>query len=233
MGLRRGVVVGYGLLVAAMALVTVDVLADGPLRQLDFALHRLCARHVRGVWWEVANAVTQLGQRGVLLQAIVPLAVVAAIRRRSPRPPLAAALIIVVLSCLQVTLKAQIPRTFPFGDTDVIFAQGNAYPSGHTLNAILLVWVILELLALALPAAAARPAPAQPAGAAVAVHRTGTPRGAAVAVRRRGRLHERLSGPRRVVSVEAARRPPPPGPGAGCAGPAGEWRSRGRRRGPP
>ncbi|MBA8953868.1 phosphatase PAP2 family protein [Actinomadura namibiensis] len=159
MGLRRGVVVGYGLLVAAMALVTVDVLADGPLRQLDFALHRLCARHVRGVWWEVANAVTQLGQRGVLLQAIVPLAVVAAIRRRSPRPPLAAALIIVVLSCLQVTLKAQIPRTFPFGDTDVIFAQGNAYPSGHTLNAILLVWVILELLALALPAAAARRLP--------------------------------------------------------------------------
>ncbi|WP_067813371.1 phosphatase PAP2 family protein [Actinomadura kijaniata] len=156
MGLRRGVVVGYGLLVAAMALVTVDVLADGPLRELDFALHRLCARHVRGVWWEMANAVTQLGQRGVLLQAIVPLAVVAAIRRRSPRPPLAAALIIVVLSYLQVTLKAQIPRTFPFGDTDVIFAQGNAYPSGHTLNAILLVWVILELLALALPAAARR-----------------------------------------------------------------------------
>lgn len=142
----------YALLFAIMVLVTVDVLLDGPLRRLDWIAHEFFDAQVRDGWLTALTVVTKLGQRGDLVLVIGALAVIAAIRERSPRPVLMSAAIVVGLSLLQAGLKVVIPRTFPYSNTDVLFTYGTAYPSGHTLNAFVLIWVVLELLVAAVPA---------------------------------------------------------------------------------
>ncbi|MFB4310833.1 phosphatase PAP2 family protein [Actinomadura sp. GTD37] len=139
------------LLVAAMVLVTADVLTGGPLRHLDWIVHEYCDAHVRDGPLTAVHLATKLGQRGDLVAVIAPLAVIAAIRTRSPRYVVMSAAIVFGLSLAQAGLKAVIPRTYPYGDADLLFTGGAAYPSGHTLNAFVLVWVVLELLVAAFP----------------------------------------------------------------------------------
>ncbi|MGI8332833.1 phosphatase PAP2 family protein [Actinomadura scrupuli] len=141
---------------ALVVIVTADVLAHGPLTHLDHVVHRFDAAHVQGVRATAAETLAAIGQRWVLLCLIVPLAAVAGVRTRSWRYPLVSALIVAVLSLLQTLLKSLIPRTYPVGGKDLLFEYGDAYPSGHTLNAFVLVWVALELLVVAAPALAVR-----------------------------------------------------------------------------
>lgn len=139
-------------LAAVMVLVTADVLLDGPLRHLDHVVHEWSDAHIQGRRLAAVDVFAALGQRGHLARIIVPLSIIAAIRTRSVRYPLASVLIVGVLSLLQVLLKAAIPRTFPISGTDVLFVRGDAYPSGHTLNGFVLVWIILQLTVVAFPA---------------------------------------------------------------------------------
>jgi membrane-associated phospholipid phosphatase len=129
--------------------VTIDLLTGGPLRGLDHAVHRFTAHDVQGAWKQAADLVRLLGQRWMLLQLLVPLAVVAAVRARSLRPPVVTGLIVVGLSEFEVLAKSIIPRTFPSSGRDVLHTGGHAYPSGHTLNGFLLVWTALELAVIA------------------------------------------------------------------------------------
>jgi membrane-associated phospholipid phosphatase len=145
----RGLCLGVS--AAVMVVVTIDLLLGGPLTHVDHVVHRFADQHVRGGWKDTADAVRLLGQRWVLVQAIVPLAAVAAVRTRSFRPPLTAGLIVIGLSALQTVIKSIIPRTYPVSGEDLLFVRGDAYPSGHTLNGFLLVWTVLELLVLAFP----------------------------------------------------------------------------------
>ncbi|GAA4302585.1 hypothetical protein GCM10023178_09030 [Actinomadura luteofluorescens] len=142
----------YAVLVAVMVLVTADVLLDGPLRHLDHVVHDWSDAHIQGWRLTAVDVFAALGQRGYLARIIIPLAIIAAIRVRSLRYLWASVLIVGVLSLLQVLLKAAIPRTFPISGTDVLFVRGDAYPSGHTLNGFVLVWIILELVVVAFPA---------------------------------------------------------------------------------
>ncbi|GAA2123317.1 phosphatase PAP2 family protein [Actinomadura napierensis] len=143
----------YVLAVIVMAGVTADVLADGPLRHLDWTVHRFCDADVRGGWMSVVGVFTQLGQRGVIVKyVLVPLAVLGVIRARSPRPALVPFVVVGLLSLLQLGLKSVIPRTYPHGNTDVLWTHGDAYPSGHTLNGFVLIWVAVELLVIVVPA---------------------------------------------------------------------------------
>lgn len=130
---------------------TIDLLVGGPLTDLDHTVHRFADRDVRGVWKHVAETISLLGQRWVLLHFIVPLAVIAGVRARSFRPPLAAGLIVVGLSALEKVTKSIIPRTYPSSGKDLLFVRGHAYPSGHTLNGFLLVWTVLELTVVSFP----------------------------------------------------------------------------------
>lgn len=160
---------GYVAPAALVVIVTADVLMHGPLTRLDHVVHRFDAAWVRGGWARAAGLVALLGQRWVLLCLIVPLAVVAARRTRSWRYPLVSVLIVAVLSLAQTLLKSLIPRTYPVSGTDVLFDHGDAYPSGHTLNAFVLGWLTLELLVVAVPALAVRlPPPRRQAMALVA-----------------------------------------------------------------
>ena len=141
-----------GLAAALTTVVTIDLLASGPLRGLDHAVHRFTERDVQGGWLLLANLVRLLGQRWVLVQLLMPLAVIAAVRARSLRPPVVTGLIVVVLSVFEKLAKSVIPRTFPSSGRDVLYTGGTAYPSGHTLNGFLLVWTALELAAISFPA---------------------------------------------------------------------------------
>lgn len=147
---------GYGLLTAIVVIVTVDVLVTGPLTALDHTVHRFAERDVHGrVLW-VVHGVHLLGQRWALLIVIVPLVVIASLRTRSVRYLLMTVVIMGGLAILQAPLKAAIPRTYPISGVDEIFVRGDAYPSGHTLNGFVLVWVALELLVVAFPALSIR-----------------------------------------------------------------------------
>jgi membrane-associated phospholipid phosphatase len=136
---------------ALVLIVTADVLLRGPLTHLDHAVHRFDVAHVQGVRAQAAEILALIGQRWLLLCLIIPLALIAGLRTRSWRYPLLSVLIVVVLSLLETLLKSLIPRTYSVGGRDVLFAEGDAYPSGHTLNAFVLWWVILELLVVAVP----------------------------------------------------------------------------------
>jgi membrane-associated phospholipid phosphatase len=140
-----------GLSAAVTIVVTIDVLLGGPLIHLDHTVHRFADRDVRGRWKYTADMIRLLGQRWVLLHAILPLAVIAGVRTRSFRPPLTAGLIVLGLSALQTVTKSIIPRTYPVSGRDLLFVRGDAYPSGHTLNGFVLVWTVLELLVVAFP----------------------------------------------------------------------------------
>ncbi|KAB2388461.1 phosphatase PAP2 family protein [Actinomadura montaniterrae] len=143
----------YLVAVAVMAGVTADVLADGPLRRLDWTVHTFCDAHVRGGWMSAVHVFTQLGQRGVIAgYVLVPLAILGAVRARSARPVLVPIVVVALLSLLQEGVKSVIPRTYPLSDVDVLWKHGDAYPSGHTLNGFLLVWVGIELLVVVVPA---------------------------------------------------------------------------------
>jgi len=143
--------VRLGLAAALTTVVTIDVLAGGPLRSLDHAVLRFTRHDVQGGWKQAADVVRLLGQRWVLVQFLVPLAVIAGVRSRSLRPPVVTALIVIGLSMLEVLAKSIIPRTFPHTGRDVLYTGGHAYPSGHTLNGFLLVWTALELVVIAFP----------------------------------------------------------------------------------
>ncbi|MDL4817813.1 phosphatase PAP2 family protein [Actinomadura opuntiae] len=143
----------YVLAVVVMAAVTADVLADGPLRHLDWTVHKFCDANAKGAWMPVVDVFSQLGQRGVIVKyVLVPLAVLGMVRARSPRPLLVPVVVVGLLSLLQVGVKSVIPRTFPSGNTDVLWTHGDAYPSGHTLNGFLLIWVAVELVVIVVPA---------------------------------------------------------------------------------
>lgn len=142
------------LLAALAVLVTADVLLTGPLTHLDHVVHRFADRHVQGGVMDTAHTVHLLGQRWTLLIAIVPLAILAGVRGRSFRYPLVAFLVMLGMEILQYPLKNAIPRSYPEGGVDVLFKAGDAYPSGHTLNAFVFVWLILELAVVAFPALA-------------------------------------------------------------------------------
>jgi membrane-associated phospholipid phosphatase len=153
-GVPRGTV--YVPSAALVMIVTADVLMRGPLTRLDHAVHEFDVAWVRGGWAQAAELLARIGQRWALLCLIVPLAIVAGRRTRSWRYPVVSALIVAVLSLLEALLKSPISRTYPVSGRDVLFDHGDAYPSGHTLNAFVLVWLALELLVVAVPPLAAR-----------------------------------------------------------------------------
>jgi len=147
---RRAAALGALLLLLA-GLVTLDVALQGPLTGFDHVVHRFADAQVRGLWRWPFEVLALPGQRGVLLLPILLVATAAAKRVRSPRPVVVAASVVAVLSLLQIALKSPLGRTWPVSDQDVLYAGGLAYPSGHVLNAFVLVGLLLELAALASP----------------------------------------------------------------------------------
>ena len=133
-------VIGFGWVTAA-------VLLSGPLVDLD---------HVVASWWQqhLGHGAVRVIRRYVVLPGqrmydVPPMAVLAAVlawRRRQWRPLLVPLAVMVLLAIVVPGLKLLTGRTNPDSGTDLLFAGGTEYPSGHEINAIV-VWGMTFALA--------------------------------------------------------------------------------------
>lgn len=137
--------VWLAVLLVGFVLVTADVLLDGPLRRADLPVSAWLSAHVHGPMWGFARVLAGTGQRRL---AVIPLGaatVMAAWRRRSWRPVLLTVGVLVVLNFAVGGIKDEVGRTGP-GRTDHVLSGGTEYPSGHTINGVVLWGVALRLL---------------------------------------------------------------------------------------
>ncbi|WP_052745558.1 phosphatase PAP2 family protein [Allosalinactinospora lopnorensis] len=151
-----------------LALVTWQVVARGPLTALDWPTHEyLAARQPEGAAHTLAVGAARLGQRWLTAPILLLVGVWGALRRRDPRPVLAAVTGLVSLAVLGGLLKVYVGRTPPLMGIDMVDAGlGNvadglgwivtlgavpfdgfvSYPSGHTANAALTYPLLAFLL---------------------------------------------------------------------------------------
>ena len=139
--------------------ITVDVLADGPLRHLDGLLaggswHRADAPLV-----QLGHVLDRLGQRAIAGTVLVVVAAALAWWRRSWRPLVVTGVALLALNVVVGALKLGIGRTKPLSGVDLLYAGGSQFPSGHAANAVV-AWGLITYLVLAfgpvLPAPAVR-----------------------------------------------------------------------------
>ena len=133
-------VIGFGWVTAA-------VLLSGPLVTFD---------HVVASWWQqhLGHGAVRVIRRYVVLPGqrmydVPPMAVLAAVlawRRRQWRPLLVPLAVMVLLAIVVPGLQIFTGRTNPDSGTDLLFAGGTEYPSGHEINAIV-VWGMTFALA--------------------------------------------------------------------------------------
>jgi membrane-associated phospholipid phosphatase len=140
------------------AWVTVDVLLDGPLRHLDHQVSRLMlatgirdAQPPLGGARLAVEAASQLGARAPMLALTVPAVLLLAGWRRSWRPVLRLALLLVLLGGTVYLAKLAVGRAMPGTDGLHVPANrwapaGRSFPSGHVPTAVML-WGLLGWLA--------------------------------------------------------------------------------------
>lgn len=157
----------------ALAVMVWQLVADGPLVELDWRVHVWADIHLptgaaRGVL-DVFTNVT--GQRLYTLPVLFAAAWWAS-RTRGDRKPLIATVVgLGTVFVLGYGLKLGLGRTFPATGMDALHAGGQAFPSGHTANATF-TWIFVVILLFG--AGGRRPDPAAlrrwlPLGALVAL----------------------------------------------------------------
>ena len=131
-----------GGLLLALAVLTGNVLAHGPLVSLDQHIRdAVQARATSPAWrWlgasthSPAQLATDLGRNYVAGPALALTAIVLAVRRRTARPVVAAAIGVVLVVATVIPAKILIGRTGP-GLTTVGAGGLGVFPSGHTTTA--------------------------------------------------------------------------------------------------
>ncbi|MFL6078060.1 MAG: phosphatase PAP2 family protein [Mycobacteriales bacterium] len=128
-----------------LVLVTVDVLAGGPLRWLDWRVHRAVAG--TDLPRLPLRAVALLGQRWLTAPIVLAVTVLVAVRRRSWRPLLVTGVTLGTLWVGGQLFKALTGRTAPASGHDRLLVSGaESYPSGHVANAVVSIGLIVLLL---------------------------------------------------------------------------------------
>jgi undecaprenyl-diphosphatase len=140
------------LLLALLIFITINVVANGPLTSLDHSIghaiqsvaHRRSLRWVRHGHTTPARLIIDLGAFAVALPLLGLAAVAATVRRRSPRPLIAAAVgAVTALGCIYAGKKLihqLAPRQVFLGHT------GGSFPSGHMTTACVCYFLIVVLL---------------------------------------------------------------------------------------
>jgi membrane-associated phospholipid phosphatase len=131
-----------GGLALVLVLLTVNVLADGPLvsadRRIRAAVQTQAAsdtwRWVGDSWHAPARLLVELGNNQVAIPVLALGALIAAVRHRSLRPLLAAAAGVVLLLVTVIPAKILIGRSGP-GQPAVAPGHLGVFPSGHTTTA--------------------------------------------------------------------------------------------------
>ena len=159
-----------------LVLLTVNVLAGGPLVGADQRIRaavqaRATApawRWLADSWHAPAQLLVDLGNYQVAVPVLAACALIAAARRRTLRPLLAAFAGVVVLLVTVTAAKIAIGRTGP-GLTTLGSGGLGVFPSGHTTTATVCLGLAVLLLIPSAPAPSSHTAhPSRPARAAVA-----------------------------------------------------------------
>lgn len=128
-------------------LITIDVLHNGPLTEIDAAIARL-ERPNLPEWadWIIYN-LDHLGLRGLTALCLLTLAIYLGRKFKSWRPFNLSLLSLLALNLVVGLAKLEFGRTKPKLQIDLLDAGGLSYPSGHASNAIL-TWGLLAYLAV-------------------------------------------------------------------------------------
>jgi undecaprenyl-diphosphatase len=160
-----------GGLVLILVILTVNVLADGPLvgadQRIRAAVQAQAAsatwRWLRDSWHAPAQLIVDLGNYPEAVGVLAACAVVVAARHRTLRPLLAAFAAVVLLLATVIPAKILIGRTGP-GLATVGSGGLGVFPSGHAATAAVCWGVAVMLLLPDLPAWTGRAALAAVAG---------------------------------------------------------------------
>jgi membrane-associated phospholipid phosphatase len=152
-----------GIPVAVLAILTINVLASGPLVRVDQRIHSaVLARTALSGWhWLTATSLSpaaviiDLADPHTAVPVLAAIALVISARRRSLRPLLTAAIAVVLLVATVIPAKIVIGRLAP-GRLRLQPGGWGAFPSGHTTTATVCYVLVALLAAPLLPAAVRR-----------------------------------------------------------------------------
>lgn len=125
--------------------VTHQVLINGPLLQIDEAIHRQERPHFKGVGGFIIRRLDDLGLRSVTATCLIIAASFIAWKFKTWRPLNLALISVLSLNVVVGAFKYSLGRTKPREGIDLLHSGGLSYPSGHASNA-LLSWGILAYL---------------------------------------------------------------------------------------
>jgi undecaprenyl-diphosphatase len=152
-------------LLLILILLTIDVLANGPLVAADRHIRAAVQAHATSPRWlglsqgrlAPAQLIVDLGNNQVAIPVLAVCALIAVARRQTLRPLLAAAAGVVLLLATVVPAKILIERSGP-GLGPVAAGSLGVFPSGHTATSSVCYGLAVLLLVPVLPARFRAPA---------------------------------------------------------------------------
>ena len=132
-------------LFAGYLLVTLQVLTNGPLIEIDRYFNDLERPRFTGLSQFIIRRLDDLGLRSVSGIALLIVAIFIARKFKTYRPFNLGLLAFVSLNVVVGSFKYALGRTKPREGFDLLHAGGMSYPSGHASNAVL-SWGILAYL---------------------------------------------------------------------------------------
>ena len=142
--MRRALKWSAGLF-AGYLFVTLQVLTNGPLIEIDRYFNDLDRPRFTGLSHFVIRRLDDLGLRSVSGIALLIVAIYIARRFKTYRPFNLGLLAFISLNVVVGAFKYTLGRTKPREGFDLLHAGGMSYPSGHASNAIL-IWGIIAYL---------------------------------------------------------------------------------------
>ena len=143
--MRRALKWSAGLM-AGFLLVTQQVVAYGPIIQIDRFFSKADHPHFKGISAFIIRRLDDLGLRSVSGIALLIVAVYISRRFKTWRPINLGLLSFISLNLVVGAFKYGLGRTKPRVGLDVLHAGGMSYPSGHASNAIFIWGVIAYLI---------------------------------------------------------------------------------------
>jgi membrane-associated phospholipid phosphatase len=133
-------------LFAGYLLVTLQVLTNGPLIEIDRYFNDLDRPRFTGLSQFIIRRLDDLGLRSVSGIALLIVAIFIARKFKTYRPFNLGLLAFISLNVVVGSFKYALGRTKPREGFDLLHAGGMSYPSGHASNAILIWGVIAYLI---------------------------------------------------------------------------------------
>jgi membrane-associated phospholipid phosphatase len=143
--MRRALKWSAGLFIGYL-LVTVQVLTNGFIVDIDQSFDKLQHPRFRGISYFIIRRLDDLGLRSVSGIALLIVALYISRRFKTWRPINLGLLSFLALNVVVGVFKYALGRTKPRVGFDILHAGGMSYPSGHASNAILIWGVVAYLI---------------------------------------------------------------------------------------